>query len=260
MGTTAMMTGTTIATPPGAATTAQAASQQALKSANGGESGSAPQTIGQKILRGATVAVAIAIGATGGTFSAIGFLEYTQLTQVTEAAPMPTLVDENRAVWSAVTQLQNDIAVLKSNTESAQRPGSSNSSATGNYTNGQLSNLNERFDRLERRIDALAIKETTGSVPAAPLPKAAPNAPLAGWSVRDVYRNAALIQGTKLGMMEVSPGDNISGLGRINSIRQQDGRWIVIPSRRIIAQPRSTEVHWGLSQCPARAGDFVVCG
>src|SRR5215510_1914701 len=140
-----MMTGTTIATPSGAAPTAQAASQQALKSANGS---APPATTGQKILRGATVAVAIAIGATGGTFSAIGFLEYTQLTQVTEAAPMPTLVDENRAVWSAVTQLQNDIAVLKSNTESAQRPGSSNSSATGNYTNGQLSNLNERFDRL----------------------------------------------------------------------------------------------------------------
>ncbi len=151
---------------------------------------------------------------------------------------MPTLVDENRAVWSAVTQLQNDIAVIKSNTESAPRASSSNSSATSNNANGQLSNLNERFDRIERRIDSLTIKETTGSVPAASLPKAASNAPLAGWSVRDVYRNAALIQGTKLGMMEVSPGDNIPGLGRIHSIRQQDGRWVVITSRGIIAQPR----------------------
>jgi hypothetical protein len=233
-----MINGTTSATPSGAAPTAQTASQQTPKSA----SDNAPATIGQKVLRGATVAVAIAIGATGGTFSAIGFLEYTQLTQVTEAAPMPTLVDENRAVWSAVTQLQNDIAVLKSNSESTPRAssnaGSSNSSATSNNTNGQLSNLNERFDRIERRIDALAIKETTGSVPAALQPKVAPNAPLAGWSVRDVYRNAALIQGAKLGMMEVSPGDNIPGLGRIHSIRQQDGRWVVITSRGIISQPR----------------------
>jgi hypothetical protein len=225
--------GTNSATPSGAATTAQAASQQAPKS----PSDSAPATIGQKVLRGATVAVALAIGATGGTFSAIGFLEYTQLTQVTEAAPMPTLVDENRAMWSAVTKLQNDIAVLKSNTESAPKAGNSNSSATSTSAPGQISNLSERFDRIERRIDALATKETTGSVPAAPLPKAA-HAPLAGWSVRDVYRNAALIQGTKLGMMEVSPGDNIPGLGRIHSIRQQDGRWVVITSRGIIAQPR----------------------
>ena len=234
-----MTYGTNSATPSGAAPTAQAASQQAPKGANG----SAPQTIGQKVMRGATVAVAIAIGATGGTFSAIGFLEYTQLTQVTEAAPMPTLVDETRAVWSAVTQLQNDIAVLKFNTESTPRTGSSNSgsnntSASSSSAPGQMSHLNERFDRMERRIDALATKDTTGTVPAAPLQKIGTRAPLAGWSVRDVYRNAALIQGTKLGMMEVSPGDNIPGLGRIHSIRQQDGRWVVVTSRGIIAQPR----------------------
>jgi hypothetical protein len=234
-----MTYGTTSATPSGAAPTARAASQQAPKSASDG----APATIGQKVMRGATVAVAIAIGATGGTFSAIGFLEYTQLTQVTEAAPMPTLVDETRAVWSAVTQLQNDVAVLKFNTESTPRTGSSNSgsnntSASSSSAPGQISHLNERFDRIERRIDALATKDTTGTVPAAPTQKIGTRAPLAGWSVRDVYRNAALIQGTKLGMMEVSPGDNIPGLGRIHSIRQQDGRWVVVTSRGIIAQPR----------------------
>jgi hypothetical protein len=235
-----MMTGTTIATPPGAAPTAQAASQQASKSANwsanSGATGSPPpQTIGQKILRGASVAVAIAIGATGGTFSAIGFLEYTQLTQVTEAAPMPTLVDETRAVWSAVTQLQNDIAILKSKPESSPSAGSSFSAPSAP---GQMSNLNERFDRIERRIDALATKETTGSVPAAPPQKVGARGPLAGWTVRDVYRNSVLIQGPKIGTKEVSPGDNIPGLGRIHSIRQQDGRWIVVTSRGIIAQPR----------------------
>jgi hypothetical protein len=232
-----MMTGTTIATPSGAATTAQAASGQAPKGADS----NAPQTISQKVLRGASVAVAIAIGATGGTFSAIGFLEYAQLTQVTEAAPMPTLVDEQRAVWSAVTQLQNDMAVLKSNTESRSRSGgNSGSGYTGDFSPGapgQMSNLNDRFDRLERRIDALATKDTTGTVPAAPAPKVGVRGPLAGYSVRDVYRNAALIQGPKIGTMEVSPGDNVAGLGRIHSIRQQDGRWVVITSRGIIAQP-----------------------
>jgi hypothetical protein len=234
-----MTYGTTSATPSGAATTARAASQQTPKSA----SDSAQATIREKALRGATVAVAIAIGATGGTFSAIGFLEYAQLTQVTEAAPMPTLVDETRAVWSAVTKLQNDIAVLKSNTESTPRTGSSNSgssntSATSASASGQISNLNERFDRIERRLDALATRDTTGTVPAAPAQKVGARGSLADWSVRDVYRNSALIQGTKLGMKEVSPGDNVPGLGRIHSIRQQDGRWVVVTSRGIIAQPR----------------------
>ena len=236
-----MINGTNTATPSGAAPTAQAASQQAPKGANG----NAPATIGQKVMRGATVAVAIAIGATGGTFSAIGFLEYTQLTQVTEAAPMPTLVDETRAVWSAVTQLQNDIAVLKFNTESTPRTGSSNSgsnntSASSSSAPGQISHLNERFDRIERRIDALATKETTGSVPA-PVPQRVGvpgQSALSGWSVRDVYRNAALIQGARFGTIEVSPGDNIPGLGRVHSIRQQDGRWVVITARGVITSPR----------------------
>ncbi len=246
-GDTGMMTGTTIATPSGGATTAQAASQQGPKSAygsaygspHGSANGSAPATMGQKVLRGATVAVAIAIGATGGTFSAIGFLEYTQLTQVTEAAPMPTLVDETRAMWSAVTKLQNDIAVLKSNTESTPRAGNPvSSNPVSNNANNQVSNLNERFDRIERRIDALATRDTTGTVPAAPLQKVGTRGPLTGYSVRDVYRNAALIQGPKIGTIEVSAGDNVAGLGRIHSIRQQDGRWVVVTSRGIIAQPR----------------------
>jgi hypothetical protein len=232
-----MTYGTTNAVPSGTATTARAASQEAPKSA----SDSAQPTIREKALRGATVAVAIAIGATGGTFSAIGFLEYAQLTQVTEAAPMPTLVDETRAVWSAVTKLQNDVAVLKSNTESMSRagnPGSNNTGTASTSAPGQISNLNERFDRIERRIDALATRDTTGTVPAAPAQKVGARGPLADWSVRDVYRNSALIQGTKLGMKEVSPGDNVPGLGRIHSIRQQDGRWVVVTSRGIIAQPR----------------------
>jgi len=158
---------------------------------------------------------------------------------MTEAAPMPTLVDETRAMWSAVTQLQNDIAVLKSNTESTTSS-SRNNATNSNSVPGQVSNLNERFDRIERRIDALATKETTGSVPA-PVPQRA-GAPgqsaLSGWSVRDVYRNAALIQGSRFGTIEVSPGDNIPGLGRVHSIRQQDGRWVVITSRGVITSPR----------------------
>src|SRR5215813_2138333 len=138
-----MMTGSSSAAWSGAATTTPATAQQAAKPNNG--AAPAPASIGQKIMRGATVAVAIAIGATGGTFSALGFLQYTQLTQLTEAAPMPTLVDETRAMWSAVMQLQNDIAILKSNNESA--------SGVRSNSNGQQVSISERFDRIEKRLE-----------------------------------------------------------------------------------------------------------
>src|SRR5215831_14596789 len=179
-----MMTGSSSAAWTGAASTTPATAQQA-KSNNG--AAPAPATVGQKILRGATVAIAIAIGATGGTFSALGFLQYAQLTQLTEAAPMPTLVDETRAMWSAVMQLQNDIAIIKSNNES---PSGSRSNSN---TNGQQASVSERFDRIEKRLDTLATKDMTGSVQA---PQATTQriSAVAGWSVRDAYGNSALIQ------------------------------------------------------------------
>ena len=225
-----MMTGSSSAAWSGAASTTPATGQQAAKPNNG--AAPAPATIGQKVMRGATVAVAIAIGATGGTFSALGFLQYTQLAQVTEAAPMPTLVDENRAMWSAVMQLQNDMAVLKSKTDSASGY-SSNSN-----TSGQQASISERFDRIEKRIDTLATKDATGSVQA---PQATTQrvGAVAGWSVRDAYGNSALIQGARHGTLEVKPGDNIPGLGRVHSIqKQQDGRWVVVTSRGIITSTR----------------------
>ena len=225
-----MMTGSSSAAWSGAATTTPATAQQAAKPNNG--AAPAPATIGQKVLRGATVAIAIAIGATGGTFSALGFLQYTQLTQMTEAAPMPTLVDETRAMWSAVMQLQNDIAVLKSNNESASGVRSNSN------PNGQQASISERFDRIEKRLDTLVTKDATGTVQAPGQPTAQRPGAMAGWSVRDAYGNSAIIQ-SRAGTIEVKPGSNIPGLGRVHSVRQQqDGRWIVVTSRGIISSPR----------------------
>jgi hypothetical protein len=34
--------------------------------------------------------------------------------------------------------------------------------------------------------------------------------------------------------MEVEPGDNLPGLGRIEAIRRQDGRWVVVTSKGVI--------------------------
>jgi hypothetical protein len=221
-----MMTGSSSAAWTGAASTTPATAQQA-KSNNG--AAPAPATVGQKVLRGATVAIAIAIGATGGTFSALGFLQYAQLTQLTEAAPMPTMVDETRAMWSTVMQLQNEIAVLKATIESDAA-----------HTITEFLKTDARIDRLDRSQSDYRRNDVTASVPPAP-PQAATQrtSAVAGWSVRDAYGNTAIIQGARQGTKEVSPGDNIPGLGRIHSIKQQqDGRWVVVTSRGIITSPR----------------------
>jgi hypothetical protein len=55
-----------------------------------------------------------------------------------------------------------------------------------------------------------------------------------GWTLRDVYRGAAMIQGTRGGVIEVFPGDQLPALGRIEQIKRQDGRWVVVTSRGLI--------------------------
>jgi hypothetical protein len=54
-----------------------------------------------------------------------------------------------------------------------------------------------------------------------------------GWTLRRVYDGAALIEGRE-GIIEVEPGITIPGLGRIEDIKKQDGRWTVFTSKGII--------------------------
>ncbi len=89
-----------------------------------------------------------------------------------------------------------------------------------------------------------APKESTGSIqtanaaPAqvplpAPKPEVARLPTVEGWVLRDVANGSALIEGRQ-GIFEVYAGDPIPGLGRIDAIRKQDGRWVVVTSRGLI--------------------------
>lgn len=81
-------------------------------------------------------------------------------------------------------------------------------------------------------------KDVTGSV-APPAPAAAAKVEVGrlptveGWVLRDVGRGSALIE-SRRGLYEVYAGDPIPGLGRVDAIRKQDGRWVVVTSKGLI--------------------------
>jgi hypothetical protein len=77
---------------------------------------------------------------------------------------------------------------------------------------------------------AVASADVTGALgdPRPPAPAVVP-----GWVVRDVRRGIALVEG-RYGYVEVETGDMLPGVGRVESIRKQDGRWIVVTSRGLI--------------------------
>jgi len=95
----------------------------------------------------------------------------------------------------------------------------------------------------------VAPKDVTGTVTtpvgatALPVPAASPAAPpktevarlptVEGWVLRDVGHGGALIEG-RTGLYEVYTGDPVPGLGRVDAIRKQDGRWVVVTTRGLI--------------------------
>jgi hypothetical protein len=87
-----------------------------------------------------------------------------------------------------------------------------------------------------------APKDVTGTVSAPAPAAAAPEKPevgrlptVEGWVLRDAARGSALIESrSRRGLYEVFAGDNIPGVGRVDAIRKQDGRWVVVTSKGLI--------------------------
>jgi hypothetical protein len=123
----------------------------------------------------------------------------------------------------------------------------------------KLAKLSEAVEKL-RAAPVAAAKEITGSIaPVATAPASSPKSDVAkseaakseaakseaaksemarlptveGWVLRDVANGSALIEGRR-GMFEVYAGDPVPGLGRVDAIRRQDGRWVVVTSKGLI--------------------------
>jgi hypothetical protein len=133
-----------------------------------------------------------------------------------------TALQEIQALKENVVQARVELAALKLSIDSANR-----------NAGAQLTRISERIDRVERS------KDVTGSVAAAASALNQPAKPAAveGWVVRDVYRGTALIEG-RMGAIEVDQGDVVPGLGRVDAIRKQDGRWVVVTPKGLIMPAR----------------------
>jgi hypothetical protein len=167
----------------------------------------------------ASLALAAALGAMVGALVAYGLARPGALPAV---AAGRTALEEIQTLKENVVQARVELAALKLSIDSANR----NSGA-------QLTRISERIDRVERS------KDVTGSVAAAASALNQPAKPAAveGWVVRDVYRGTALIEG-RMGAIEVDQGDVVPGLGRVDAIRKQDGRWVVVTPKGLIMPAR----------------------
>jgi hypothetical protein len=189
----------------------------------------------------ATIAIAACFGAIAGSFGT---------ASLTSPPQQPQVMDSSSALKATIAQLQRDIAAFKNGFESSGRAASTQIARLAERLDraeraqadqpSRLSKLSEAIERLERRIASAASPETTGSiaksqqqVPSADASASAKTQILDGWALRGVYNGVALVQG-RYGMIEVEPGDSLPGLGRVENIRRQDGRWVVVTAKGLI--------------------------
>ncbi len=200
----------------------------------------------------AVVALATVAGALGGALATAGVGKLM--------AGDSASASKDRALEAAVARIDADIVALKASLEQTSKTGTTQFNKTSDRLDkvekaqaepaAKLARLSEAVDKL-RTAQASAMSaqaqardvNVTGSVPqqaaAAPAPAAAPKTEVArmptieGWVLRDVANGSALIEGRR-GLYEVFAGDPVPGVGRVDAIRKQDGRWVVVTSKGLI--------------------------
>jgi hypothetical protein len=198
----------------------------------------------------AVVALATVAGALGGALVTASLGHFSR-DDVTSAG--------NRALEATVSRIDADIANLKVSVEHTSKMGMSQSNKTSDRLDklekaqaepaAKLAKLSDAVEKLRAAPPAVpaaaaaapsAAKEVTGSIaPPVPTPAEAPKGEVnrlptvEGWVLRDVANGGALIENRR-GIYEVYAGDPVPGLGRVDAIRRQDGRWVVVTSKGLI--------------------------
>jgi hypothetical protein len=204
----------------------------------------------------AVVAIAASVGAISGALATAGMMHF--------ASPAPAQVADTSALESSVARIDADVVALKANVEHTSKTGLGQFNRTNDRLEklekaqaepmAKIAKLSESVDKLRatppaaptQAAAAVPARETTGSIAptqvataaAAPAP-AAPKTEIGrlptveGWVLRDVSNGGALVEGRN-GLYEVYAGDPIPGVGRVDAIRRQDGRWVVVTSKGLI--------------------------
>ena len=185
----------------------------------------------------ASITIAAALGSVAGALAGSALMR-----PAPETSAAPTM--NANALSKTLAQLSADIASLRAAVD-----------ASGRTTNAQLSKITERVERAEKaqaepaqkiarlseaverleRKPAPAPTDVTGSI----VEKQEARPPIVeGWVIRDIFDGRAMVQSSRHGIYEVGPGAPLPGVGRVEAIRRQDGRWVVVTPKGLIVSSR----------------------
>lgn len=181
------------------------------------------------VLLAASVAIAAVVGAVTGAATSNG---------LSKAPPVDVAaVEENKAMQQSVARLTKEITSLKASLDAANRSASN-----------QIAKISERLNRETANVTGSVTPQASQAALTAPLP-AARSEPAAAamqlprlsivpdWTIRETRDGFVYVQGHG-DVYKVVPGAPLPGLGPVEQIKRQDGRWLVVTPKGIIVSMR----------------------
>ena len=223
-----------VALPPGAAQH-QVEDKAAGQSAEATGAPAARARSKRFMMLAASVAFAAGFGSFVGSVSGSGLVRLIYPPPPPVPAPASGIENTIAAMREFKLELAQ-VAALKSNLENTAR-----------NTTSQYAKISDRLDRLDQR--SVVAAETTASLPvvAPAVPAALPTAAeppklsdrvLQDWIVHDVQNGRALVESRYGGLFAVAAGSVLPGIGRVDTIKRQDGHWVVLTARGTITSAR----------------------
>ena len=180
-------------------------------------------------LLAASVTLAAALGAAIGALASSG--------SAPPAKPDVAAIEQTKAMQQSIAKLNKEIAALKTNLDQANKA-----------AHTQIAKISEKLEQQAAEITgSVATPQTVPAVqPPLPVPRPAqrfaaeppPRTPVVpDWTIAD-YRNGYIFVESRGEIFKVQIGAPLPGLGPVQSVKRQDGRWTVLTPKGIIVSMR----------------------
>ncbi|MEW6639934.1 MAG: hypothetical protein AB1586_05465 [Pseudomonadota bacterium] len=193
----------------------------------------------------AVIAVAAVCGAAGGSLATLA-VGRTAPPQAAAPEVKAATADETALLRETVARLNADLTTMKADLDRTGKTRTAQIGALGERLNKveksqddtatRVAKIGEAQDKVQDKLRAasaapVAAADVTGSIAAA-----RSKAPIVeGWTLTRVSNGAAVVDGP-MGLYEAYPGDPLPGIGRVDAVRYQDGRWVVVTPKGLIVR------------------------
>jgi hypothetical protein len=200
----------------------------------GADAAAAPRFVLQPLhqryaLLAASVTFAAALGVIVGALTNGGLS--------TPAKPDIAAIEQNKAMQQSIARLGKEITTLRASLEQANKS-----------AHTQFAKISERLQQAATEVTgSIAPPQTTPAIASPPLPSprplpriaAAESRPpvISGWTIRETRGGYVYVE-NRGEIYEAQLGAPLPGLGPVQSIKRQDGRWMVLTPRGIIVSMR----------------------